>query len=167
MYSNCPLWVISGSKNDFKYGYTVLNKHMKYLLHWAGHSKWSLNGFMHVRIKYLEKQFLSHWEAIFKPNICYFYDFIAKLFPRLLHLQKIQKANLVTIMVWLQTKFYGVCPLAYLRVLKCSLQTEQKHIPRHRESLAISKIKPGVSMPLQQKSARHFYCQDSTLLNDL
>ena len=167
MHSNFPLWVISGSKSGFKYWYTALNKYMKYLLHWEGHSKWYLSGFMHARIKYLEKQSLSRQEAIFKPNICYFYDFIAKLFPSFLHLQKIQMANLVTIMVWLQTKFYGICPLAYLRVLKCSLQTEQKHILRHRESLALSKIKTGVSMPLQQKSARHFHCQDCTLLNDL
>ena len=127
MHSNFPLWVISGSKSGFKYWYTALNKYMKYLLHWEGHSKWYLSGFMHARIKYLEKQSLSRQEAIFKPNICYFYDFIAKLFPSFLHLQKIQMANLVTIMVWLQTKFYGICPLAYLRVLKCSLQTEQKH----------------------------------------
>ena len=127
MHSNCPLQMISGSKSYFKYGYTVLNKYVKYLLHWAGHSKWSLNGFMHARIKYLEKQFLSHWKAIFKPNICYFYDFIAKLFPSFLHLRKIQMANLVTIMVWLQTKFYGVCLLAYQRARKCSLQTAKAH----------------------------------------
>lgn len=144
MHSDFPLQVIFGSKSEFKYGYTVLNKCTDYLLHSVGHSKWSFNGFMHERIKYLEKQILSCWEAIVKPNICYFYDIITKLFSGFLHLKQIQMANSVTIMVWLQTKFYGVCPLAYLRVPKCSLQTAQRHILRHRAPLDISKIKPGV-----------------------